>query len=428
MSKKNLEDEIKDIVQDAIDYLNFNQLSKDIEHTVESAIFEARSALGLDHKKKNKRKYSYYKNTSYTKKEDRWQDVRLDPQNVYQDMKRHAMAKSNPHPPITTAYPSNPVGKTAGILYTVFGWILMPISGIAILVLTMLSFILNNMSLFGTIALGISPLFIIGLFLTIRGSTIRARLRRFYRYIGLFKEKSYYSIQDLSAQTQSSRKSIAKDLKKMIAIGMFPEGHIDKKATCIMLNQESYRQYLQLQQNMQMQEPDNKRTQGPLQGKDLDKEKAETKTNFENKELQIAIENGRQCILQIREANDAIPGEEISAKLDRLEMVVDKIFTHVERNPLQLTEINKFMEYYLPTTLKLVTTYKEFDLQPVQGDNIRLAKSEIEKTLDTINQAFETLLDSLFEDAAMDISTDISVLETMLAQEGLTKNKLNLKK
>jgi len=106
-----------------------------------------------------------------------------------------------------------------------------------------------------------------------------------------------------------------------------------------------------------------------------------------------------------------------------LELVIDKIFTHVEQHPDQLTEIEKFMDYYLPTTLKLVTTYREFDLQPVQGENIRSAKQEIEKTLDTINHAFETLLDSLFEDAAMDVSTDISVLKTILAQEGLTPNK-----
>ncbi len=82
------------------------------------------------------------------------------------------------------------------------------------------------------------------------------------------------------------------------------------------------------------------------------------------------------------------------------------------------------MEYYLPTTLKLLEAYKEFDRQPVQGENITTAKKEIEKTLDTINLAFENLLDDLFEDAAMDVSTDISVLNTMLAQEGLTENNL----
>ena len=83
------------------------------------------------------------------------------------------------------------------------------------------------------------------------------------------------------------------------------------------------------------------------------------------------------------------------------------------------------MGYYLPTTLKLVNAYREMDAEPIQGENIRSAKHEIEETLDTINYAFENLLDSFYQDKAMDISTDITVLETMLAQEGLTEKDFN---
>ena len=88
--------------------------------------------------------------------------------------------------------------------------------------------------------------------------------------------------------------------------------------------------------------------------------------------------------------------------------------------------MNKFMEYYLPTTLKLVKAYREFDGQALEGENISSGKQEIEKTLDTINKAFLNLFDNLFADTAMDISTDISVLRTMLAQEGLTDSDFNL--
>ena len=85
------------------------------------------------------------------------------------------------------------------------------------------------------------------------------------------------------------------------------------------------------------------------------------------------------------------------------------------------------MEYYLPITLKLVNAYKEFDAQPIQGENISKSKKEIEDTLDTINTAFEKLLDSLYEDEAMEVSSDISVLNTLFAQEGLTKKDFELK-
>ena len=93
-----------------------------------------------------------------------------------------------------------------------------------------------------------------------------------------------------------------------------------------------------------------------------------------------------------------------------------------EADPEAVDDIRKLMEYYLPTTVKLLEAYEQLDAQPEAGENIRQAKEEIEKTLDTLNTAFEKLLDSLFEDVAWDISSDISVLETMLAQEGLTED------
>ena len=107
-----------------------------------------------------------------------------------------------------------------------------------------------------------------------------------------------------------------------------------------------------------------------------------------------------------------------------MEMLVDRIFDSVEQNPESVSDIRKLMEYYLPTTIKLLEAYEELDSQPVQGENIISSKQEIEKTLDTLNTAFEKLLDDLFQDTAWDLSSDISVLQTMLAQEGLTDDGL----
>ncbi len=154
----------------------------------------------------------------------------------------------------------------------------------------------------------------------------------------------------------------------------------------------------------------------------------ETEEDAKQAAARKVVEEGNAYIQQIRQANAAIRGEEISAKLDRLSMIMDKIFLHIERHPEEVEELHRFMEYYLPTTLKLVNAYQEFDAQPVQGANITTAKREIEETLDTINQAFERLFDNFYADAAMDISTDIDVLETMLAQEGLTGHSFEEKK
>ena len=183
----------------------------------------------------------------------------------------------------------------------------------------------------------------------------------------------------------------------MIRLGFFPDGHLDDEQTCLMLDYETYRYYLDAKENMRKQQ--------------------ELEDEFEENS---ALAEGRRYIRQIREANDAIPAQDVSEKLDRLENITTRIFDCVEERPEKMPEIRKFMNYYLPTTLKLVNAYRDFYEQPVMSQNIAGARQNIENALDTINTAFENLLDSLYQDDAMDVSTDISVLKSMLAQEGLT--------
>ncbi|MEG2373131.1 MAG: 5-bromo-4-chloroindolyl phosphate hydrolysis family protein, partial [Niameybacter sp.] len=103
------------------------------------------------------------------------------------------------------------------------------------------------------------------------------------------------------------------------------------------------------------------------------------------------------------------------------ETIIVKIFDSVERNPKYTGDMRKFMEYYLPTTLKLVKAYGEFERVDIQGENITTAKKEIEETLDTINEAFEHFLDDLYQEAAFDVTTDAEVLQSMLARDGWTE-------
>lgn len=221
---------------------------------------------------------------------------------------------------------------------------------------------------------------------------------------------SFCSLAHLAQSVGKSERFVAKDIKRMIGLGFFPQAHLDAQETCLILDHETYARYLEAEEGRKRREVEDERRRQRL------------KNDPKAAELEALLEDGDRVIRQIREANDAIPGEDISQKLFRLEEITSKIFDHVEKHPEKLPEIRKFLNYYLPITLKLVDAYREFDSQPVQGEHIMSAKAEIRETLDTINQAFENLLDSLFENAAMDISTDISALEAMLAQEGLTGN------
>ena len=110
----------------------------------------------------------------------------------------------------------------------------------------------------------------------------------------------------------------------------------------------------------------------------------------------------------------------MSAKIDRLEAVTTRIFDLAEKDPDKLPQLRRFMDYYLPTALKLLKSYAEFDRQGVEGAILSDSMKKIEDTMDTLVVGFEQQLDKLFQDDALDLSADISVLKNMMAQDGLS--------
>ena len=123
---------------------------------------------------------------------------------------------------------------------------------------------------------------------------------------------------------------------------------------------------------------------------------------------------------QLREVNDAIPGEEMSSKITRLETVTAKIFALVEEDPSKLPKMRRFMDYYLPTALKLLNAYSQFDRQGVEGEVIGQSKRKIEEAMDVLVGGFEAQLDTMFADDALDVDSDIQVLQNMMARDGLS--------
>ena len=121
----------------------------------------------------------------------------------------------------------------------------------------------------------------------------------------------------------------------------------------------------------------------------------------------------------MRRLNDAIADETISAQIDQLEDITGKIIDQVIEHPEKQPQIRKFLIYYLPTTLKILNAYDRMGSAGVTGENIGGTMEKIETMMGTIVLSFQKQLDALFRDEAMDIASDITVMENMLAQEGL---------
>ena len=136
---------------------------------------------------------------------------------------------------------------------------------------------------------------------------------------------------------------------------------------------------------------------------------------------QPAAEDEYAALLrQLREVNDAIPDPVMSQKISRLEEVSGRIFALAQKDPDKKAQLQKFMNYYLPTALKLLNTYASLSGQAVEGTNITEAKHSIERSMDLLVTAFENQLDKLFQADALDVNADIAALEGMLNLDGLT--------
>ncbi len=130
-------------------------------------------------------------------------------------------------------------------------------------------------------------------------------------------------------------------------------------------------------------------------------------------------DNFRSIILQIRKLNDDIKDYAVSERIYRIEEHTQNIFDYVTAHPEAMPQIRSFMNYYLPTTLKLLDSYSRIEQMGVAGENMKKSKENIEQILDALVVGFEQQVDKLFANESIDISSEISVLETMMKQDGL---------
>ena len=296
-------------------------------------------------------------------------------------------------------------------LFLVFGSIGAAASGLIMLIGMALEASIGNIPAMEAIGTIFGVLFFVSLIMIIVGSSLRKRVKRFRLYQKVLNGRTYCTIRELETASRKGSKYIIKDLRRMIDAGMFSEGYLDEKETCLMTDYQTYNQYLETMRYAKEQ----------IEAEKRENEKWSSREG--GAQLRETIDEGRNYIRTIKAANDALPEEEISEKLDQLELITSKIFSYVEQHPEKLPEIRKFMCYYMPITLKLVGAYQRFDRHGTNTSEIESTKLEIKGTLDTINKAYENLLKKLMQADILDVSSDISALETILAQEGLTGDK-----
>lgn len=230
----------------------------------------------------------------------------------------------------------------------------------------------------------------------------------------VFGTRQVCTFAELAAQTQRPEKRIRSGVRRMLRRGLLPQGHVDDEDTCLMVTDDAYRQYRTAQAAWRERELAEARERRAV-------EEAQAQAGALPPEARAVVEEGEAALVRLRELDAAIDDAAVSAKIVAIEDVVARIVDRVRDEPAAAGGLDRLAGYYLPTTIRLLEAYDGLEEQPVQGENITRSRRDIERTLDTLRAAYEKLLDETFRDVAMDVSSDISVLHAVLAQEGLTE-------
>ena len=220
------------------------------------------------------------------------------------------------------------------------------------------------------------------------GQRMKRRSARIARYLAVMGERGYISVEELCTVTGKSRKKIESDLDYMVEKGLLGTGaYLDSGRGIFFRSADAFADY------------------------------ANATAKKENVTPKEANEGYAGALRAIRSANDRIADPVLSQKIDRLEEIAGRIFRIIEDEPSKRAQASTFLNYYLPTTQKLLDSYADFEEAGVSGKNLDQAKDKIARTMDNIVAGFEQQLDRLYQSEAMDIDSDIRVMETMLRRD-----------
>lgn len=213
------------------------------------------------------------------------------------------------------------------------------------------------------------------------------KVTRFRQYLAMIGRRTSISLSSLSSATGASPAKVRDDLEDMLEENLFPNGYLDLGSGMLVVSGEGI-------SDPPKEEP--KQPEPPQE------------------EPQDAL------LMEIRAVNDAIDNPHLSEQIDRIGVITVKILDYQRQHPDKSPQLHSFLSYYLPTTLKILRAYAQLEDQEVAGENITAAMARIEGMMDKVVEGFEKQLDQLFQGDALDITTDVEVLERMLSKDGLS--------
>lgn len=262
-----------------------------------------------------------------------------------------------------------------------------------ILIFAGFALIIFSIITFNSILL-ITCCFLPGTGLIIYGFLIFSRYIRALKYYNIYMSGSE-TLQDFSDILMDSKRNIRKDIAKMAQLGIMPNAHFNSDDVLVFTADNLGKNVI-----------------------DVEVEENRNESNIVKQQENLSINQWKSYIKTIKEAENEFKSQDISFSLYRLSKVVEKVIDYLEKHPEKEKDVKKLMEFHLPSTVKLILSYRELDKSGINTFNIEKTKEEIVSACDKIHEAFNGVLEDLYNDKAIDVSTDIQVLKMMLSREG----------
>ncbi len=237
------------------------------------------------------------------------------------------------------------------------------------------------------------------------------QIKRFNRYVSELGNNTVITIRDLASSVNLSEEDTIRDIISLQKKGFFKQSRIVENGQLFILDIPTFKAYKE-------------QLRGKNVIKDIEnKEKKPIDTTTKEKYQQI-LEQGENYLQAIDDIKNKIQNREVLEKVVKIETTISNIFATIKKYPEEVYALNKFMDYFLPTTIKLLNSYSTFEQVYEKDSKMYDSMKEIEKSLDTIDDAFKKILVQLYEDKSMDVHTDIDALQMILKQEGLIDDGL----
>lgn len=395
---KNIPDQIGETVQDALDHQDFSKIQGMVQRSMGAAVRGI--GVGLSQAAvASHRVYEDYR--------------RSQAERLAREQERQEIARVSP-----SRFAEPRSQKVSGVVMALLGGIFSGLFGTVALVASV-GALAGAGGLFASSAAVLLALAGASLGVAIVGGRRLGMIGRFSRYRRTIGASEAFSLTELAGSAGRTAAAVSKDLSKMIEKGLFLQAHVDQSADTLFLTDAAYNAFRndreervkeEYREHLRRQAANERSQERPL-------------TDDERETLR----DGRGFLEQIRARIPDLGSEDAKKKAEAISLVADNIFNRAEQDPDAIEDLDQMVGYYLPLTIKLLDAYADLVSQPIQSESIGMSRHEIESTLETLVSAFAKFHDSLFRNMTWDVSTDISVLNAMLAQDGLAEDPFEKK-